>query len=350
MNYKQYIVELREYAVANGYGKDQIDSLITYTKKLNENNLPIIFDVDHLSLLMGIEKNYLYKASNSQKLFYSKFTINKRSGGKRIIYEPLPTLKNAQKWIAKEILEHLKCSPFSKAYKKETSIKNNARFHVNQNTVICLDIKDYFGAIKEYDVYKFFLDNGYAPEISGMLSKLCCLKGALPQGAPTSPSLSNLITVDLDQDLANLSKKYSTSGMTVRYTRYADDITLSGNNLIAKEILPQITKILIKHGFTINQKKTRILGKNSRQIVTGVVVNKKVQASSNKRRKIRQSVYYINKFGLSEHLKHINLDIDELSYIDGLLGQINFVLFLNKSDEEFKKYKMEMENLRINYT
>lgn len=345
MEFKRYEKELRFKAREKGYSEEEIENILKYSKKLYDNNLPVIQDIQHLSLLMGVDIRYLYKVSNSQRLFYRTFSIKKKNGDPRKIKEPLPTLKKVQRWIVNEILNNLKPSVYSKAYRQGMSIKDNARFHQNQEKVICLDIVDYFGSIKEFSIYEFFCKIGYKNDLSVMLAKLCCLDGALPQGSPTSPALSNLITIELDIDMAQLAKELSTSNNSVRYTRYADDITFSGNGINVAELMKNATKILGKNKFQINHNKTRVLGRNNRQMVTGIVVNEKMQVSKKKRKEIRMIMYYISKHGLSGHLSALDISIPKIEYLNSLLGSINYILFINKNDEEFIKYKKQVYDI-----
>ncbi|MBO5869993.1 MAG: RNA-directed DNA polymerase [Clostridia bacterium] len=162
------------------------------------------------------------------------------------------------------------------------------------------------------------------------MAYLCCLNDTLPQGAPTSPYLSNLRLISLDEKIS----KY-TSSKSIRYTRYADDLTFSGD-LNPHHLINDISKMIFNEGFSINPEKTRVARENARQEVTGIVVNSHMQLSKEKRKQIRQQVYYIKKFGLESHLEHIGEN--RAHYLNHLLGQINFALFINPKDDEMKQY------------
>lgn len=346
MNKKTYLKNLKEIALEKGYLDEEIKELIIYADVLLTKKLPVIFSVKQLALFIGVDERYLYKVSNKPSLFYNKYSIQKKNGKKRNIHEPLPTLKYIQKWINENILSQIKSSPFSKAYKKKLSIKDNAKYHVNQEYVICMDIKDYFGTINQYQVFKMFNELGYNEPVSSMLSRLCCLNKSLPQGSPTSPALSNIITILLDLDISKYTKSKSDKNYSIRYTRYADDITLSSNILDVNKTILDITKILKKHGFKVNKEKTRVLKQNKSQKVTGIVVNKKINVPKKIKKELRQEMYYIKKFGLIEHMNKVGISNETtFKYICRLLGKINFVITIEKDNKEFIEYKEEMINL-----
>jgi RNA-directed DNA polymerase len=346
LKFDEYTKLFKIEAQANDLGSEYIDKCLRYAEPLLKKSIPIISDQNHLSLLLGVDLIYLYGVSNCSKRYYRKFNIKKRNKKKRTIHEPLPLLKEIQKWILKEILDKVKPSIYNKAFKKKSSIKDNAKFHRNQKKIVCLDIKDYFGSIKYNKVYLFFSDLGYAPDVSTMLTNLCTYKYKLPQGAPTSPSLSNLLTISLDNKLFELVNQYTPP---LRYSRYADDITFSGL-FNSTEIIKKINEIICSEEFRLNTEKTRVLTSNKRQIVTGIVVNKKLQVDKNKRKKIRQCMYYIEKYGLDSHIKSIKWMQSQESYVRYLLGNVNFILFINTKDMNMIKYKDVLINFLKNKT
>ena len=326
MDWKKYKRQFKKLAKHENFDEDYIDKYLNYARILVGKNLPIIYDQVHLSYLVGYDINYLLKASNAQSHFYRHFTIPKKSGKTRKISEPLPSLKEIQRWILDNILNKVTISEFSKAFIANRSIKDNAKFHVDQKHVLSLDVKDFFPSIKFYSIYNIFSNMGYQKQVSTMLSNLCVLNNCLPQGAPTSPMLSNILCKSIDDRLS----KYAILGK-IRYTRYADDITFSGN-LNVSSIISFVSMVLEENGFKLNQNKTRLMTKNRQQEVTGIVVNQKMQAKREVRRKIRQSIYYINKFGLDSHLD--TTKNDRANYINHLKGLANFVLFINPKDRD----------------
>ena len=272
---------------------------------------------------------------------YHSFEIKKKSGGTRHINAPNDELIGLQRKIAKaledyeEILRKNKNikSNISHAFEKNKSIITNAQIHRNKRIVINLDLKDFFPSIHFGRVLGFFTKNkdyNLSYEVAVILAQLCCLNGCLPQGAPTSPILSNLICRILDIRLLKLAKKYK-----VDYTRYADDLTFSTNNKafleMQYEFLEEITKEVTRAGFSINNKKTRIQFRNSKQEVTGLIVNKKINIDRcyyRETRAMAHSLYVNNEF-----------------FINGVKGTINQLegrfSFINQIDEYNNKLDKE---------
>ena len=316
------------------FTKKEQEIYIENAKLLLSKNLPIILDYSHFSKLTGINVDYIYAVCNNTKRFYRNFYIPKKSGKLRKINEPLPDLKTLQSWILNNILVKQKVSVYTKAYRKNHSIKSSAAFHIGKKMILNIDLKDYFPSLKETLVYQFFLNLGYFKDVAMILTKVCCLGGCLPQGAVTSPMLSNILTFNLDFDLSKFAKENS-----LHYTKYADDITLSGD-FNAKEVYDSIKKIINKNGFLINYDKVKVFRNYNSQNVTGIIVNQKMQVPKDYRRRIRQEIFFIKKHGIKKHLsiKGLN-EIDNKSYVISLLSKVNYVLFVNKEDKEFIEYR-----------
>jgi len=280
--------------------------------------------------LVGYALEYLYAVSNDTKKFYRAFNIIKKNGKKREIHEPLPSLKEIQLWILNEILEKIKVSPYAKAYVRGRSVKDNARFHKRQKKVLSMDLKDFFPSITFKRVLHVFRMIGYREDVAVMLAHLCCVNDSLPQGAPTSPALSNIITSVLDDKIVEYTKERE-----IRYTRYADDLTFSGD-FEEGDLIKNVERIVRRQGFVVNHKKTRVRRRNQCQEVTGVVVNEKMQVSRNIRRKIRSEAYYIDKYGYQSHVQHTNQN--RRNYLYYLIGIASYALFINPNDEKMKQY------------
>lgn len=315
---KECKAQKKSYEYTNNY--------ILYAKRLFDNNLPIISSPKHFSMLVGIEHQCICNMAYAQEHFYRHFSIPKKNGSFRSIDEPLPDLKYVQTWILRNILEQCSVSEYAKAFIKGRTLKHNARFHRAQNVVVTMDIKDFFPSISIDEIVNIFENMGYFHDVSCFLAYLCCYNGILPQGAPTSPYLSNLRALSLDKRISSY-----TSDKKIRYTRYADDLTFSGD-FNPRLLIKKIREIVFDEGFVINPEKTRVARKNSRQEVTGIVVNAHMQVSKEKRKYIRQQVYYIKKFGIESHLEHIQET--RANYLNHLLGKINFALFVNPKDKE----------------
>lgn len=331
MKFDIYQTEFTNRALEAGYSQHNIEKCLDYAENLFQNNVPVIYNTTHLSALVGYNQQYLKKAVSRTTYFYRDFEIRKRNGKKRSVSEPLPSLKEIQLWILKNILYKVKVSPFAKAYKPKVKLTENLRFHKNQKKVLTLDLKDFFPSIKLLEVERIFWKLGYSKSVSNMLAKLCCKDGSLPQGASTSPYLSNIFFMAGDELISDFCKPRK-----IRYTRYADDLTFSGD-FDQSELYDMVSYVIENAGLKINKEKTKLMSPNMRQTVTGIVVNQKAQVVFNKRNELRQTMYYIKKFGLKEHMKHEK--IHQTSYLEHLLGKINFVLQINPGDNEFREYK-----------
>lgn len=339
MKWNIYKNNLIDEAKKQDKDQDYINTLLKYSENLFRKNLPIITEPFHFSLLIGLDYNYLCKMAYAPQYFYRHFYIEKSNGRKRRIDEPLPDLKYVQRWILDEILTNVGVSPYAKAYVKGKSIKESARFHRAQDVLVTLDIKDFFPSILVSNVYLIFSKLGYRKDVASFLANLCCLKGKLPQGAPTSPCLSNIRMREVDdalRDFCNLERW--------RYTRYADDLCFSGaSSCNVSKLIYFVRNILYKNEFMLNSKKTRIARKNTRQEVTGIVVNKHMQISKALRKEIRQRVYYIKKYGLDSHLDYIKET--RKNYLLHMLGLASYGLYINPKDTELKEIVVFLKDL-----
>ena len=284
----------------------------------------------------------LYTISNHAESHYKVFKISKRNGKYRTIYEPDYTLKNIQRSILKNVLSERKISPFATAYQKSISLKENANPHLNKKKILKLDIKYFFPSIDFIKVYtKAFPDNIYPNSIATILTNLVTYNNFLPQGAPTSSYISNLVLRSFDIKIGSFCQSKN-----IAYTRYCDDMTFSGE-FNPQEIINLVKTELFKENFILNKKKIKIIKSNKAQIVTGIVCNEKLSIPRPYKKSIRQNMYYINKYGLNNHLKYINY-LDSKDYLNKLYGQILFVLQIEKNNKEFLNYKNELIKLKEN--
>jgi len=229
--------------------------------------------------------------------YYKEFEIPKKSGDSRHICAPTGDLKGVQRQLAdalcghqKSIYEKLGIQPnISHAFEKGKSIITNARIHRNKRIVVNVDLKDFFDSIHIGRICGFFEKNKYFNLPHGAavtIAQLACYQGKLPQGAPTSPIITNLICQVLDMHLLSFAKRYK-----LDYTRYADDMTFSTNDRTFlgrwDSFYAELDKTVKKAGFLINEKKTRVTYRDSKQVVTGLVVNKKISVDHAYCRKVR---------------------------------------------------------------
>ena len=337
MDWEEHEKRIRIECESNGKTEEYVEKLIAYSKKLFIKGLPVITTPSHFSMLVGVDHNYVCSMAVVPSRFYRDYKIKKSNGKERAISEPLPDLMFVQHWILRNILEKCPVSKYAKAFVKKRTLKTNARFHLGQSVLVTLDVKDFFPSISFFDVFEIFKQMGYSEAVSRFLSNLCCYHNALPQGAPTSPYLSNLRMYLFDEEISSYISSHR-----IRYTRYADDMTFSGD-FDPHKLIRDVSEILYRHGFKLNKDKTRVARKNTRQEVTGIVVNEYMQIPRQKRKEIRQQVYYIRRFGLESHLNHIQETRG--NYLNHLMGLINFSLFVNPRDEEMKSYSVYIRQL-----
>lgn len=338
MDFPQYTCFFTREAAKLGYSPTNIQRCLNYAEVLYSHQVPVLYNPSQFALLVGYKKEYLQKAALYPNYFYRNFYITKKNGSKRLISEPLPSLKEIQLWILRNILYKVPVSAFAKAYKPTVSILENLKFHKKQPKVFTLDLENFFPSIKYDVIQKVFLPLGYSKMVSRLLTRLCSCDGALPQGACTSPYLSNLIFKEADAAISDFCIQRK-----IRYTRYADDLTFSGD-FDQIELLEHVTEIIEKQHFRINANKTKLMTSNTRQVVTGIIVNEKPQVVFHKRNDLRQALYYIKKFGFEEHLEY--KEINQRNYLEHLLGKINFVLQINPRDMEFIAYKSFLIDLK----
>lgn len=338
MDFIHYKNSFTKEALKIGHSAHTIKRCMDYAEVLFLNKLPIIYNTTHLSVLLGYKKEYRRKATLYPQKFYRHFDIQKRNGTKRQISEPLPSLKEIQLWILKNILYRIPISPFAKAYKPDISLVENLKFHKNQYHVFTLDLENFFRSIKRQTIESVFSEIGYSKLVAKLLSKLCTHNDTLPQGAPTSPYLSNLIFRNSDIQIANYCKTQK-----IRYTSYADNLSFSGN-FDANKLLDKVTAAIESLNLKINPEKTWYMTSNCRQTVTGIVVNKKPQVPFLKRNELRKSMCYIRKFGIDKHKEY--KEISQSNYLEHLLGKINFVLQINPKDMEFIGYKSDLMDFK----
>ena len=226
---------------------------------------------------------------NNLEREYGHIKLKKKSGGIRQILAPSERLKYIQRAINEKILAKQKLHLACHGFRKKKSIVTNAKPHIRKKIIINIDLKDFFPSISANRVYGIFKSIGYDDKAARFLTRVCTCHGILPQGAPTSPTLANLTCRLLDRRLTGLARK-----LKGRYTRYADDITFSGKDNIISAI-SIIRQIIKDEGFTVAEKKVRIVRKGNRQEVTGLTVNEKVSVPRAIRKKLRAVIHRVGQ-------------------------------------------------------
>jgi len=321
----------------SGKGRERLRATATHRPQLlAENGLPNIARRDDLARALGITRGTLdwlaFPDDREQPPHYSAFAVPKRSGGYRVLYAPKPKLKAAQHWIRKEILGKTFAEDPAHGFVAGRSIHTNAQPHAGKDIVVTLDLDNFFPSVTYRRVRGIFQSLGYGEEVAIPLAMLCTVKPAekvrefvggqrhrmLPQGAPTSPALANLACRHLDLRLAGLAKKF---GCT--YTRYADDLTFSGDDTFRrslKRFLKLLHQIIAKEGFKLKKGKTHFARRGARQEVTGLVVNDGPRVPRAYRRRLRAILHNARRGGLEaqNREKHPH-------FRQALRGRIEFV-------------------------
>lgn len=289
---------------------------------------------------LGFSAKTLYGLSNTLEKHYHTVYLPKSDGSKRKLSVPDLILKLVQKSIADNILIQYPISKYAKAYKPGSSIQKNARPHVGKK-ILKLDIEGFFDHILYSRVKDtVFYEEKYSESIRILLTMLCYYNDSLPQGAPTSPAITNIIMYDFDETVGDFCIKKK-----IAYTRYCDDMTFSGC-FDEREIISFVKGELRKLGLFLKNRKTAVISASKRQVVTGIVVNEKMNVTKDYKKTIRQEIYYIKKFGLDEHLKRLGIS-DKQQYVLSLKGRIAFVLQTIPNNCEFIEYKNFLDSIRI---
>lgn len=283
---------------------------------------------------LGYPAKTLYGLSNNLEKHYHNAYIPKSDGTKRKLSVPDLILKNVQRSIVDNILAYYPISKYATAYKSGASVQKNAAPHINKKKILKLDVEGFFdnviySRVKE-DVFR---KDKFSEPIRILLTMLCYYRESLPQGAPTSPAITNIIMYNFDEKIGAYCEEKGIS-----YTRYCDDMTFSGD-FDEKEIILLVKEELKKLGLFLKKRKTAVIPNSKRQTVTGIVVNEKINLTKEYKKKIRQEMYYIEKFGIQDHAKKQGIsDIPE--YLMSLKGRIAFVLQTCPNDREFLRHKL----------
>ena len=305
------------------------------TMRLKMLGLPVINSIDDFSKLTHLSKRSVFRFSTYSDYFYREYELPKKGGGIRLISQPNRSMKAAQAWILKNILDRLHVSPVCKGFEKKQNILDNARPHQGANVILNLDLENFFPSVKAEQVCSIFKAVGYDPVIAGIFTSMCSYKGKLPQGAPTSPKLSNLTCLRLDNRLQGYVGKKG-----IVYTRYADDLSFSSfSQGRVLSVLPMIKKIIREEGFEINGSKTRIWGPSRSKKVTGLVICETKAGIGRKR--LRQIRAKIHKLCLPINAKAHRIEIE---HIKGWLAFVKSV-----DEDRWKILKSYISSLKVKF-
>ncbi len=325
--------------------------------------------MEDVAKLLDVKKNnlvyHLYKYPIARK--YVTFTLSKKSGGTRTIKAPISSIKIIQKKLNQVLLAVYKQRNPVHGYVRKRNIVSNARRHVNERWVLNIDLEDFFPTISFQRIRGMLINRPYRiGESAGtIIAQLCCDDGNLPQGAPTSPIISNMICSKLDNELNSLAENNHCT-----YTRYSDDLTFSTNmQEFPKEIArldkdgktvvgTGINRVISDNWFSINSDKVKLRRYDMRQEVTGLTVNKKVNVRRRYAKQVRAMLHHWERHGLGSAQNEYNARIMihkhrkpgkvAPNYKDVLHGKLCFLKdVIGENNSVFIRYHKQFQRLDL---
>ena len=333
---KSHVVHLGEGVSAG------LQGTVSDGDALKAKHLPVLATSKDLAMMLGVTLPQLrwltFHRRGATLVHYRRYAIAKKTGGLRHISAPMPRLAAAQRWVLNNILEKLSVAPPAHGFVKYRSLVTGAAPHTGKAVVLNLDLKDFFPSITWRRVKGLFVKLGYGEHVATVLALLCTepprvateLDGrvyhvalgerVLPQGACTSPALTNLLCRRLDARLAGLAKRF---GYT--YTRYADDLTFSSASTADLNKLQwSVRQVIASEGLADNPSKTRVMRASQRQEVTGVVVNTRPKVSRDTLRTLRAILHNCAKHGLASQNRDGHAD-----FAAHLRGRVEFACMVD---------------------
>lgn len=308
-----------------------------FEKLTHPRDVAALLEVEYEKLIY-----HLHKVPPSER--YNVFTIPKKSGTERRITAPVSPLKILQKKLCFILSSIIDPKHSVHGYVRERSIRTNSKVHAGKQNIFIVDLQDFFPSINFGRVRGLFMAPPFKlnEKVATVLAQICTFENSLPQGAPTSPAVSNLICRKMDQQLSRLARSYRCD-----YTRYADDITFSTK----KDVFPkaiaisipnskeahcgdELSRIITMSGFAINAKKVRLIHRSRQQKVTGLVSNEFPNVDRKYIRQIRAMLHAAKKFGFDAaeahfhdkyYSKHLKPGRGKPSYKKVIRGKIDFV-------------------------
>ena len=272
------------------------------------------------------------KASRYQQIVLPK-KGKRRQGQVRIVYKVRQDLKLLQSAIAGAIAAAAVFDEHVQGFVNKRSIVSNARVHLGQKQLLHADIHHFFESITTDQVRGAFVSLGCLPDVASMLAELCTLDGRLPEGSSSSPAVANVVARYLDADLKSLAVANG-----CRFTRYADDITISG------DVVPdgsRVEAILRQQGFALRDGKCRTQARGKSQYVTGLTIGDPSRPHIPRivKRRLRLELYYARKFGLTNHLNRSGSGYATSQAIKRLGGWISFMSSVEGKDATERLYR-----------
>jgi RNA-directed DNA polymerase len=327
-------------------------------------SVPAILTLAHLAKRSGVEYTKLRRIVARNGSYYTYFRIRKRAGGHRLISVPDSDLFWIQRWIHTHVLSKATSHPACFSFLPKTSIRDCAALHRGAKWLIKVDLSAFFGSISERDAFDVFLSLGYrhlvafemarivtdAPRYSKRYARAPWKRapgsyvigeyaddrvGFLPQGAPTSPLLSNLAMFSIDTELEALARHHG-----LRYSRYSDDMTFSTSGSYsrerAKKLIHAVAAVVRAKGLRINVSKTRVIPPGGRRVVLGLLVDgAEPRLSRQFRDGLRMHLYHMKKHGVQAHADRRGFDS-----VSGLYRHVKGLLDYSKSIDRLYWAKM----------
>ena len=343
------------------------DQIAEYLKDVTISNRKELFDVlnfiapliDGWSLAESKSGRQImrFASANARKSAYVDFTIPKESGGQRKISAPVKPLKAIQTALNIVLQSIFVPDEHATGFVLEKSVKDNAMIHVGQTCIFNTDLENFFPSITKLMVrralHRELGDRLQSNEVINIICKICTVPDSsgievLPQGAPTSPVLSNIVLKSLDKDMSKLAER-----MECKYSRYADDITFSHSKSI-RRMSPfwqsRIYNIIAKYGLKVNEKKTRTFVPGTRREVTGVVVSDKINVPRSYIKQLRVLLHLWEKYGYAQAQIIFTRDFYkgiEKSLVNVIDGKINYLeMIKGKEDSTYRKFKSRFKRLQ----
>jgi RNA-directed DNA polymerase len=272
------------------------------------NGIPALLTRRDVAEYLGLDLRLLtwWVWAYAERKRYYEFEIERRTGGPpRIISAPIKPIKDLQRGLLPMLEAAYVPRPHVHGFTRSRSAVTNAAVHRGQRWILRIDLKDFFPTVNFGRVRGVFMAPpfDFPADVATLLAQICCHRNALPQGAPTSPAVSNLVCRSLDRDLSGYAK-----ASHCHYTRYADDICFSSGRRVFPGMLaslingrpvlnPDLRALVESNGFVINEEKTRLMPRRQRQRVTGIIVNERLNVPREYARHLRAALYIWEHYG-----------------------------------------------------
>lgn len=303
-----------------GFSKKEINYFIkslNLTSETHMSKYKYISNNELKSFLYGL----LYYDEDKKKN-YEVQLIPKKNNSKRLLRIPKLKLKEIQRLILENYLEKIVVSDNATGFVKKRGIIDNAKAHQKSNIILKIDLKNFFDNINENMIINSLKNRSSNLSINNnfaeIITYISTVDNMLPTGSPTSPYLSNIICYKLDFRINKFCQKRN-----ITYTRYADDLTFSGN-VIDKKFLNSIKQIIEDEELTINERKTKFLHKGSKKKITGYIVNEEISIGRKEYKNLLFQLSFCEKYGINQTIKKFDLTIEPESLKNHFLGKIKF--------------------------